>query len=207
MVEPHALLLPAELLERAREVGRFANVDECLEAVAYLVGELSAVDIERGPIRLRNDGEGERKRRVSDVRAADVERPGDGVWIRHDQRVGALLCELGPNAGELFAGGFTGKARIVQLDCSERWGRAVGPNGVDQVGLDRDQLRADSGAGLLQPLHGLDGVQPGIVAEPVVRREILSDPAIRWHLDQMFNRKDRGIYLVAHLQGVAPVDE
>jgi hypothetical protein len=118
-----------------------------------------------------------------------------------------LLGQLGTNASKLFTGGFAGKARIVQRDRSERRGRPLGPNGVDQVGLDRDQLRADSGAGLFQPFRGLDGMQPGIVAEPVARREILCDPAIGRHLDQVFNRKDRGIHLIARLQGVAPIDE
>src|SRR5262249_13801403 len=60
---------------------------------------------------------------------------------------------------------------------------------------------------LLQPLRALDGVQPRIVAEAVVRREVLLDPAIGRHVDQMLDRKQRGIHLLAHLERITPVDE
>src|SRR5262249_15359333 len=72
LIEPHGLFLPAERSERADEIGRLAHVGEGLQTVANLVRELSSVDEERWPAGLRNDGEGERKRRMGDVRAANV---------------------------------------------------------------------------------------------------------------------------------------
>ncbi len=144
---------------------------------------------------------------MRDVGAADVEGPSDGVRVRHDERVGAQLRQFGANAGKLFAHVFAGEAHIVQGDRSERRRRAVRPDDVDQVRLDRDQLRAGGRAGFLQPLRGLYRVQPGIVAEPVVCREILLDPAMRRRLDQVLDRKQRGVRLLVRLQRVAPIDE
>src|SRR5262249_33028030 len=59
LIEPHGLLLSAERCERVHEIGRLAHIGEGLQAVANVVRELSSVDIERRPSRLRNDGEGE----------------------------------------------------------------------------------------------------------------------------------------------------
>src|SRR5262249_2513026 len=49
LVDPHAVLSPAQVLERVRESGRLAQIGEGLEANAHLVGELSAVAIQRRP--------------------------------------------------------------------------------------------------------------------------------------------------------------
>ena len=114
LVDPHAVLSLAQILERARESGRLAQIGECLEAAAHLVRELSAIDVERRPARLRNDGEGERERGVRHIGTADVECPGDRVRVRHDQRVGAQLRRARPDAGELFVGRFAGETQIVQ---------------------------------------------------------------------------------------------
>src|SRR5262245_29665120 len=61
LIEPHGLLLPAERAERGYEIGRLTHIGEGLQTVANVVRELSSVDIERRPPRLRNDGEGKRK--------------------------------------------------------------------------------------------------------------------------------------------------
>src|SRR5436853_446335 len=79
---------------------------------------------------------------------------------------------------ELVGGGFAGEAQIVQRDGAERRGRAVGPDGVDQIGLERDQRGPGGGTGLAQPLRAFGRVQPGIVAQAVAGGEIRLDPAI-----------------------------
>mgnify|MGYP003694135355 CR=1 FL=1 len=76
---------------------------------------------------------------MGDVGAADVEGPGDGVRIGDDQRVGAQLADLGADARELVVRRLAGEAQVMQRDRAERRRRAVGPDRVDQVGLDRDQ--------------------------------------------------------------------
>src|SRR6185503_4110053 len=47
LVDPHAVLSLAQILERPRESGRFAQIGECLDGAADFVRELSAIDIER----------------------------------------------------------------------------------------------------------------------------------------------------------------
>src|SRR5262249_8996248 len=79
LIEPHGLLWPAGRSERSRESGGLAPIGGGPQAVATVVGGFSSADRGRRPPRLRNDGEGERERRVGDVRPANVERPGDGV--------------------------------------------------------------------------------------------------------------------------------
>jgi hypothetical protein len=81
LIEPYGLVCLAERRQRLHEICWLAYIGEAFETVAYIVRELATVDKERGPARLRNDGEGERQRRVGDVRAADVEGPGNGMGI------------------------------------------------------------------------------------------------------------------------------
>jgi hypothetical protein len=127
--------------------------------------------------------------------------------VRDHQRIGTHFRQLGADAGELVGRRFPGKAQIVQGDRAERRGRAVAPDRVDQVGLDRDQRGGSGGARLAQPLRALDRVQPGIVAKAVVGREVSLDPAVRRVLDQVLDGEKRRVHLLARLQRVATVDE
>src|SRR5262249_21929514 len=149
LIEAHGRFSPAQRLERQRKLRRLAHIGERFEAAARPPREPAAVYVERKPTLFGHDGEGERERRVGDVGATDVECPGDGVRVRHDERVGAQLRQFGANTGKLFARVFAGEAHIVQRDRSDWRGRALGPNEVDQVWLDRDQLRAGGGTGFL----------------------------------------------------------
>ena len=79
-------------------------------------------------------------------------------------------------------------------------GRAVGPDRVDRVGLDRDERRAGRCAGLGELLGAVDGMQPRVVAERGAGREVLLDPALRRRLDQVLDREQRRIDLLARLQ-------
>ncbi len=144
---------------------------------------------------------------MGDVRAADVERPGDRMGIGYDQRVGAQIRDLGADAGEFFSGVLAGEAQIMQHDRAQRRFGTLGPDRVDRVGLDCDQRGAGGGAGACETLRGLDRVQPRVVAEAVAAREILLDPAIGRRLDEVLDRKQRRVDLLARLQGIAPIDE
>ena len=190
-----------------REIGRLADLGERGEVVSDLVGELAGVDEECRPALVRNDCESQRQRRVAHVGAADVERPGNGVGIGDHQCVGAQLDQFRTDACELLIGAFAGEARVVQRHRAERCGGAIGPDCIERIGLDRDQRRADGGAGLAQTLHALRRVQPGVVAEPVVGGEIAVDPAGGWCLDDMLDGEQGAVDLLARLQGVAAVDE
>ena len=124
-----------------------AHIGKLLEPMAHVVRELAAVDEQRRAALARDDGEGERQRRVRDIGAADVEGPGDRVRIGDDQRVGLELGDLGPDGRELGLGGLAGKTHVVQRHRAERRGRAVLPQLVDRIGVDRDQRGAGIGAG------------------------------------------------------------
>ncbi len=164
-VEPDGHPGGSELAERAHEVARLVNIGERFQSPTHLARELAAVDIERWPALPGEDGEREREWRVMDVGAADVERPGHRLRIRYDQRIGTQLRQLAPDAVELVLRRLSGEAQVVQRDRAERRGRAVGPDGIDQVGLDRLEFRPGRGAGLGEALGTLCGVQPWVVAD------------------------------------------
>ena len=149
--------------------------------------------------------EGERQRRMRDVGAADVERPGDILRVGHDQHIGTQLFQLGLDALELVGGAFAGKLDIAQsyFACGGR--RAVAPQRVDRVAVDRNQFGASRGADLLQFLRALGGVQPGIVAELGSAGEIAFQPLLRRPVHQMLDGEKLRIDLRRRLHGVAAV--
>src|SRR5262249_33981031 len=51
------------------------------------------------------------------------------------------------------------------------------------------------------------GVQPRIEAELLSRREIAFDPCTRWLINEMLDREQFGVRLVARLKRIAAVDE
>jgi len=159
-VEPHVAVRGAERLEVALESAGLADVGEPRQDVAHRIAELAAVHIERGLSFARHDRDSERERRMGDVAAADVEGPADRMRIRDHERVGLEPGELGADAVELLGRRLAGKFLLVRHDRTERRRRAVGPDGVDRVGLGRHEAGADGRAGLGKSLRALDGVQP-----------------------------------------------
>lgn len=107
----------------------------------------------------------------------------------------------------LFLRRFSGEAEIVQGYRTERRGRAVTPDFIDWIGLQRDQRSTDAGARLGKPLGAFDGMQPRIVTEPVALVEIGLDPLMRRILHEVLDRHQAGIHLLARLQSVATVHE
>ena len=144
---------------------------------------------------------------MRDVGAADVERPGEGVRIRDHQRVGTRRGDLGADAGELGVGVFAGVAEIVQRHRAGRRLRPVAPQSVDGVGLHRDRCGAGVGAGFGKPFGAVPGVQPRVVTELGVFRQIGLDPLLGRRVRARHDREHRGIDLVASLQRVAAIDE
>ncbi len=207
LIDAHRLLGRTQGGEIARKVGRLAHIGERLQAVTHVVGELAAVDIEGRAALPRDDRKGERQRRVRDVGAADIEGPGDTVGIRDHERVGLELADLRANARQLGDRLLARKGDIVQPYGAERRRRTIRPDRIEQIGLDRDQRRPARPAGLGEPLGALDGVQPRVIAKTVVAGEVLFQPLMRRGLDQVLDRKQRRVHLLAHLQGVAAIDE
>jgi len=196
-IEPYGAFRLAQRRQRAQEVGRLANVGECFEAIAYLVGELAAIDEQSRPPLVRNDGEGARQRRVRDIGAPHVEGPGRRMRIGNHDGVGA----------QLVFGALAGEAHIVQRHRAERRRRPVAPDRIDQVGLDSDQRHARAGGGFAEPFRVFHRVQPGIVAEAVAAREILLDPTVGRSVDEMLDGEQCRVDLLLRLQCIAAIDE
>ena len=137
------------------------------EVVARYVRQLAVIDEYGRPAVLGYQRIGQRQRGMGDVGAADVEGPGHRVRIRQHERVDAELVDLLPNAPELIGLGFAGKARVVHRDRCQRRRRALGPDRVHRVGLDRDQFGAGLGADRGQSLGGGRRMQPRVEPEAV----------------------------------------
>ena len=142
---------------------------------------------------------------MGDVAAADVEQPGDGMGVADQQAVGAL--QRLADALQLGRRALAGEPLGMGVDRRQRRARTVGPDRVDRVGLDRDQLAAGGAAGLRQPFDRFRRVQPGIVTEPAARAEIRFDPGRRRLADDMLDGERRTVDLRRRLQRVAAVDE
>ena len=175
--------------------------------MAHVVAKLAAVDIERRPALFRHRREGQRHRRVRHVAAADIEQPGHACGSETTSASALSFLDLGADARKLGFGGLAGIAQVMQHDGAERRLRPVAPAGIDRIVVDRDQTCARRFAGLGEPLSAVDRMQPGRIAEFGARRQIFFDPLRRRMLDQMLDRKDRGIDLLAHLHRVAAIDE
>ena len=85
----------------------------------------------------RDNREGECQRGMRHVGAANVERPGDVLRIRHYQRVGAKCFQFGLNALELIGGALAGEFEVAHGDCTAGRYRPVGPQRVDWIAIDR----------------------------------------------------------------------
>ena len=108
-----AALLSASRFSCDAELVGLGDVGVALEMIARAVRELARVDEHGRPAVLRHQRVGERQRRVRDVGAADVERPGHRVRIGHHQRVGAQLGDLVADARELRRLGVAGEFQVV----------------------------------------------------------------------------------------------
>ncbi len=168
---------------------------------------LAAVDIERWPPVLRDQGKGKRQWRVRYVRAADVESPGDILRIGDKQRVGAEFLQFGTDAFELVRCSFAGEFELAQSCGARRRSRAVAPQRVNRIAVDRNQFRAGAGAGLSQFFHLLAGVKPGVVAKLRTFAQILFEPLLGRVLHKMLDRENLAVDLCRCLHRVAPVDE
>jgi hypothetical protein len=85
--------------------------------------------------------------------------------------------------------------------------RTIVPDRVDRVVLDRHQRGARLRGRFREALQAVRRVQPRVVADPRAVGEGLGDPIGRWLVRDVARREGLDIHLVAHLKGVAPVDE
>ena len=152
-------------------------------------------------------GIGQRDRRVRDVLAANVERPGNGIEGGKHRRVGVMLDQPVADFGALLGCRLAGM--LVGLDDEMRLRRlgAIGPDFVDWVALDRNQFRAARRERFLRLLHPVAGVQPRIVADARTLGCMLFEPLRRARLGHRLVAPLGRADLLADLERVAAVDE
>ena len=183
---PHrGLGLAPSRFERDAEIVRLAHIGVLLEAIAHAVRELAAVDEDGRPAVLRHQRVGERQRRVRDVGAADVERPGDVVRIGHHQRVGAQFGDLVADARELAASASPANFR----SCTTTWPSGGAGRSCQIASTGLPSTATSSAPALAQaawraaPLP--PRVQPRIVSRGGRRLQFLRQPGLRRRLDQV----------------------
>ena len=165
--------------------------------MAHVVVELAAVHVERGPPFERDQGVGERQRRVGDIRPANIECPGDVLRVGNEQCVGAQARHFRTDTLEFVGRAFAGELEFAQSDGPGRRRRPVAPQRVDWIVVDRDQLRARGGAGSFQLFSLVACVQPRVVTDFGASVQILLKPLIERTLDQVLDRKNSAINLAS----------
>ena len=178
------------------------------QVLAHAGVDFCRCDEQLGLARGRHDREGERHRIVCDVAAADVEQPGDRIGQRQDDRVLLVGGELLLQLGQLVGGRDAGELQGLDDDCAGgRWRALRAPGCVDGVARYRLQPNALVGQRLLQPLDLCQRVQPGIEADDGALAAMLHEPVRRLLIRHQQDLETAEVGLLAHLQGVAAVDE
>ena len=199
--------LAGERPQSRLELAPFMHAHAIAQMLADVVADLLAVDEQVGGAVVADQREGEGDRGSLNVLAADVERPGDRIQCGEHGGVRFLLLQP---VGHVLALGRRALARIdIGMDDQSRPARfgLVGPDLVDRVLPDRDELRPLVGERVLRLRHPLFGVQPGIIADPPAVRRVLLQPVCDAGLRHRLVGPEIAVHLIAHLQRIAPVDE
>ena len=154
-----------------------------------------------------DDGIGERDRRAIHILAADVEGPGDRVERGQDGGVRLLRGQPVGHGGALFRGAAASEAIVMHDQARVAGRRAVGPDGIDGIGVDGDQFRTlfrQRGGRLAHPGAG---VEPGIIADARALPRMILEPGGDRGLRHAFILPMGSVHLLAHLQRIAAIDE
>ena len=193
--------------QRRGEGGARVQAHGIAQMLAHLVGHLVRLDIEIGGAIIVDDGKGERDRGARHIATADIERPGDAIERGEDSAIQLTLCQPFGDCGALFSAALAGIfiAQHDQLGIG-RIG-ATRPNLVDRVFADRNQLRANRGERLRRRICPALGMHPWIITDPRTLLGIGLQPVSNAGLRYLLVLPQFAIDLLAHLDGIAPVDE
>ena len=126
---------------------------------------------------------------------------------RQHRRVDTVAGERLGDRLALLLGTAPGEFAIERDHRGERRRRLVGPGRIEGIALDGDQFAPGLGRRLRDALQPLGRVQPGVVAEPPALGQMPGDPGVGRLVGDMLGFEQGRIHLVAHLQGIAAVDE
>ena len=176
-IEAHALAGRAQRFQPVGECGRLADLGEGLELRPYCRRQLVGGEEQLRFAARRNNGEGERHRRVRDVGAADVEHPGDAVAEREDDGILLVGLQALLDVGDLVLRRAASELLRMQRDRVGRRGRArPPPHAVDEVAGRGNELDAVRLQRRFQALDLGDGVQARIETDGLAARQVLGEP-------------------------------
>ena len=95
----------------------------------------------------------------------------------------------------------------MRHDGLRRFGRAIGPRGVDGVRVDNDECGAGLRGGFGQLVERVGRHQARVVADLLSRQRLLGEPSERAGINEVAHIEQLGRQLLFHLKGVAAVDE
>ncbi len=154
------------------------------------------------------DGLAQGQGRADHVAAADIEQPGDGGWRGEHRGLGAAVLQPGAHAQALVDRGLAGKRQGVGHDLGRGLRRArLAPGLVERIDRHRLQSRTGLVGGHAQAVQRFRAVQPGVIADGLASRGGAFQIGRHAALDQVAHFEQGAVHLVAHLQGVAAVDE
>ncbi len=173
----------------------------CADVFRHPVG----VDEQLGFALAPEDGIGQYNRRIGNIEAADVERPRHRVRLCQHHRI--VLAEVHGQVLQLFRRSPAGELRGLGGDDARGPWRLIRPKCVDQVARHWNELGANGLAGGSKSLRFARGDQPGIEAEAIAPLQRLLNPDGRRIIHKVMGFEDLHIDLLAHLDGIAAVDE
>ena len=142
-----------------------------------------------------------------DVLASDVESPGDRIERGQDRRVGLLGLEPVRHLLPLRRRGLAGIMVGMDDEPGPRRLRPVGPDRVDRIASDGDQLGTLLGERLARLGDPVLGVKPGIVADPAAVRRMRFQPVRNARLGDRLVAPVAAVDLRADLERVAAIGE
>ena len=199
--------LARQFAERRLELGARPNRHRVAEVLRQFGRYLLRRDEQFGGAVVMGDHIAQRHRRAVHVRAADVEQPGDRIERTDHRRVIAFALEP---VGDLRAlVGARSAGEFVRLH--DRRGRRglgpVGPHRIDRIAVHGNQF------GPLRSERLRDGVGPAFRMEPWIETDpgsfrcVGGEPFGRAGLRNRLIIEQLAVDLLAHLHGVAAVDE
>ncbi len=196
----------AQGAQGGNEGGGRAGGDIGAKMVADVAGQLLRRDEKRHMGVVLQDREGLHDRVALDIRAADVEQPRYRLGQREDRRRLSGRLQFRGEAGAFVGGAFAREFQRLRADRAKRRGRAIGPDGIDEI-----LGRAERDAGAFEPALDLrdllGGVQPGIEGDAPALGHLGPEPVGGLRLGPVHRGEGSGIDLRPDLGPVTAVDE
>ena len=153
------------------------------------------------------DHERERHRRAIDIGAAHVEQPRHAIERGDHGCVGAIVAQPLRQHRALFGDALPGMGIGMGHRQRRRRRRPVLPHGIDGIAVHGHQARALGFQCLGHAIGPGLGMQPGIIADTGAARRMLTQPGRRAGLRHRLVFIEPAVHLLAHLDGIAPIDE